>query len=508
MAVLLQECKSIASRIKGARPSLFYPDFGLLLPSREVADRMASLYLESFESMYRILHVPTFWDEYRRFWADPESATAGLRLKVLLVMAIGSSLLHYGECDPRFPDMARQWIYSSQAWLSEPLQKSRLSITGVQIHCLNILARQVLSVGADLAWMSMGSLTHRAMQIGLHRDPKHLPQMTLLQAEIRRRLWSTIVEMILQSSLDSAMPPRISMDEFDTETPSNVNDDEMEELSTELNVHPKNTFTDTSMQLILIESLPTRLRILQLLNSFRSELSYLDVLSLSADITQAYRKASSFMVGKEQLGVTPFHRNLMHYLVRRFMIPLHFPFASKARANPLFHYSLKESIDAAMAIVSPELDERFSRLMSLGGGIFREGFRLAFGAISIELIAQAESQRQDGTLHHHSQYRELLKKSLGDMTSLSLERVQQGETNIKTHMFICMILAQVEAIEAGVSPEFGIAQSARDSLQVCRDILKTNNSSSAFPEFSNKQGDCGLDLDMDTDFFFPDSGFL
>lgn len=507
MSVLLQECKSLARSIKRGRPSLSYPEFGLPLPSREVADRMASLYFGSFESVYRILHIPTFWEEYRRYWENPESATADIRHMVLLVIAIGSSLSDHRDADPDFPGMVRQWIYSSQAWLAEPLQKRRLGITGVQIHCLTILARQVFSIGGDLVWMSMGSLTHRAMQIGLHRDPNNLPSMSLLEAELRRRLWTTILEMILQSSLDSAMPPRISLDEFDTQAPSNVNDDEMNESSITLQSHSKDTFTMTSMQLILLDSLPTRLRILQLLNGLRSELSYLDVLSLSSDITEAHRKASNFMMDKERVGVTPFHRNLMHYLIRRFMIPLHFPFASKARTNPLFHYSLKESLDAAMAITSPEPDEGFSRLMSLGGGIFREGFRLAGTAISLELIAQAESQRLDGTLHHNSQYRGLLKKSLKDMISLSLERIQQGETNIKSHVFLYMILAQVEAIEAGTSPELKIAQSARDSLQICRGILKTNSSGSIYANISGAQEDYGLDLDMDTDFFFPDSSF-
>lgn len=507
MSALLQECKCIASSIKAARPSLSYPEFGLPLPSREAADRMASLYFGTFESMYRILHVSTFWDEYRRYWEDPESATADLRLKILLVIGIGSSLSDHGDADSVFPEMVRLWIYSSQAWLAEPSKKSRLGIVGVQIHCLTILARQVFSIGGDLVWMSMGSLTHMAMQIGLHRDPKHLPPMSLLQAELRRRLWSTILEMILQSSLDSAMPPRISLDEFDTQAPSNVNDEDINESSTALQSHPKETFTMTSMQLILLESLPMRLRILQLLNSFRSELSYLDVLSLSSDIAEAYRKGSSFMLDKEQLGVTPFHRNVMHYLVRRFMIPLHFPFASKARTNPLFHYSLKESLDAAMAIISPEPDEGFSRLMSLGGGIFREGFRLAVMVISLELVAQAESQRLDGTLHRNSQHRDILKKALKDMNSLSLKRIQQGETNIKSHMFLCMVLAQVEAIEGGIPPELKIVQSAIESLQACRDILKTNNPGSTYANISSGQEDYGLDLDMDTDFFFLDSNF-
>jgi hypothetical protein len=143
--------------------------------------------------------------------------------------------------------------------------------------------------------MSMGSLAHRAMQIGLHRDPKYLPNMSMLQAELRRRLWATVLEMVVQSSLDSAMPPRISFDEFDNEAPSNISDDEIDESTTALQSHDKGSFTTNSIQLILLDSLPTRLRILQLLTGLHSKLSYLEVLSLSAEITQKYQACNSFM---------------------------------------------------------------------------------------------------------------------------------------------------------------------------------------------------------------------
>jgi hypothetical protein len=88
---LYQKCKNIAKSIKVGRPSrcLSCPGFGLEPPSREVADTMANLYFRSFESTHRILHVPTFWSEYQRYWNHPESVTTGLRLKILLVIGIG-----------------------------------------------------------------------------------------------------------------------------------------------------------------------------------------------------------------------------------------------------------------------------------------------------------------------------------------------------------------------------------------------------------------------------------
>ena len=52
-----------------------------------------------------------------------------------------------------------------------------------------------------------------------------------------------------------------------------------------------------------------------------------------------------------------------------------------------------------MVIMSPEPDESFSYLMAIGGGMFRETIRYVTAVISLEVLAQVEAQRLDGTLH-------------------------------------------------------------------------------------------------------------
>ncbi|KAM0425708.1 hypothetical protein ACHAPT_008955 [Fusarium lateritium] len=510
---LLQKCKDAAKVIKTRRLGLPHPETAQAPPiPRDMADAMASIYLQTFEIAYRVFHIPSFWVEYQRYWSDPENSPFSLRLKMLLVIGIGSSIYQGEDAPSDLRDMVCQWIHDAQAWLSGPLKKDRLDLSGLQIYCLTILARQIFSIGVDLAWISVGSLVHRAMQVGLHRDPKHLPSMTLLQAELRRRLWATILEMAVQSSLDTAMPPRISFDEFDTEAPSNINDDELDETSTAMQPHPKSLYTQMSMQLILLDSLPTRLRILQLLSGLNSELSYVDALALSSKITDTCRAYNRFLKDNEH-STSPFHRNLLEYLIRRFMIPLHCPFASQAHVNPLFHYSLKVSLDASMAIISPGPDDRFARLMSINSGLFREGLRYAFTTITFELIQQTESQRIDGTLGRSSQHRDSVKQAVREMMDLSLERIRQGETNIKSHMFLNMIMALVEAKEADVPHEFRVAQSARESLELCYDLLQSQlgtplglvSGQMGFASSLDEQG--GSALDFDLQFFLSDTDF-
>ena len=344
---------------------------------------------------HRILHAPTFWAEYQRYWEHPQGVPEDLRHRVLLAIGIGSSLYQHGDAAAlqRNADLVQQWINAAQIWLSGLLEKERLDVSGMQVYCLAMLARQVFSSG-DTAWVSMGSFIHGAMQVGLHRDPKHLPAMSVLQAELRRRLWATVLELLVQSSLVAGMPPRISLDEFDTEPPSNVNDDEMDELTAVLQPRAKDTFTDTSIQLAMLDSLPTRLRITQMLNSLYPERSYPVALALTAELTSALQTHSALFAA-DASPATPFHRNYVDYLTRRFLIPLHFPFAFQARTNQLYHPSHKICLDAALALVSPlispeEQDTGGSslRLMVIGSGLFRDGIRGAMVVIALALASR------------------------------------------------------------------------------------------------------------------------
>lgn len=514
MGALLRECKAIARDIKAGRPSrrLAFEELNLMPPSREVADTMVALYFRFFESTHRILHRPTFESEYAGFWSGPQNAPNGVRLKILLAIGMGSSLHEDGLVDSELRSLVHGWVYAAQTWLSGPLEKDRLDMTGLQVYCLTLLTRQIFSIGGDLVWVSTGSLLHTAMQIGMHRDPKHLPPMSVLQAEMRRRLWATILEIATQASLDSAMPPRISLDDFDTEPPSNNNDDEMDESTTTLEPHPKDTYTATSLQLQLLDSLSTRLEILRLLNCMHSQISYRDVLNLGAKLSAAHRSCMSSMRSNETCGVRLFHRNLVDLLLRRFFIPMHCPFAIEAAENPLFHFSRKVILDTALAISSPEYDESFSRLMCIGGGMFREAMRYAISILSFELISQAADQCLDGVSHRNFHQMELLKASVRDMKSLSAERIRAGETNIKGHMFLSMITAQVEAMEANTPCESAIARSAIASIEQCLVILRERASRiswrppdvASLPSASLASPDA---LGLDLDFFLPDIDF-
>lgn len=145
-----------------------------------MADHFVHLYQLNIESSFRILHLPSFRKDYEAYKAAPANIPDVAILKIQLVIAIGSGLYTELAGDKDVHRAACQWLYAAQDWLSGPVEKDRLKLDSLQVHCLLILACQILSVGGDLAWVAMGTLLRTALQLGLHRDPKHFSKITVL----------------------------------------------------------------------------------------------------------------------------------------------------------------------------------------------------------------------------------------------------------------------------------------------------------------------------------------
>jgi hypothetical protein len=486
---LLEKCKTMARAAKAERTPQWHsnPNFKDHVPSREISDTLVQLYLRTFESTYRILHIPSFEREYQNYWNDPQNANTGFLVKLLLVMAIGTTFYQ----GPDFHDIrasAQQWVYAAQSWMSAPFEKVRLNLSGLQVHCLVLIARQATGVGGDLVWISVGSLVRMAITMGFHREPKLFPKMTILHAELRRRLWATVVEMAVMSSFDSGNPALISPDDWDTDPPSNINDDEIDETTTEPPVSkPSEVYTQTSIQIQLLKSLRTRLEISRLVSDFRFRPAYDDILRLGTEIlsfgSEGLLLAQCTPEGS--LKPTTLQRNMLDAPIRRVLLALHFPSAMKARTDPRFYFSRKVCLDAAITIIaypcttcptSPSPLEAphddYTRLKLVGAGFMKELLIYASIIVQLELIAQLEegapSVRNEGLL----QAQKPLKAYVAYMLDLTAQRISLGENNIKGHLFLSAVSAQVDALERGIDPDLLIAKAAKDSAEMCYGLLK------------------------------------
>ena len=166
-----------------------------------------------------------------------------------------------------------------------------------------------------------------------------------------------------------------------------------------------------------------------------------------------------------------FHNNLIQLSIRRFLQTLHLPFALKARKDPHFYFSRKVCLEQALIIATPQPDEDFKQLTSLGGGMFREIMTLGAFGLCLELITQLEEDSVNLSVEINRAQRKPYRDAIQAVIDLAEERLHLGETNVKGYLFLSMALGQIDAMENGVVIEEGIYNAAKQSATKGHEIL-------------------------------------
>ncbi|KAF2759454.1 hypothetical protein EJ05DRAFT_498668 [Pseudovirgaria hyperparasitica] len=472
---LLGQCKQLAREIKRPVdvPVMATSELYTILPPKDIVDRLVTAYLRTFEGVYRVVHVPTFRRDYTRFWDNPQTACAPIFMKILAMMSIGACFVDFAETTHASRLVAAQWIHRVQAWLSTPNEKPRTNIAGLQIHCLLLIARQALGIGGDMTWLSAGTLLRTAIHMGLHRDPSHIPCMSVYQSEMRRRLWATVVELNLQGAMDSAASPLLSINDYDTASPSNIDDEQLSEDCREMpTTKPLDQYTSTSMLVLLNKTFPIRLEIATQLADFRKDLTYQGVPRLGNDLSAQCRTIHRLfrIYAKATTPPRDFHTKLIDLLTHRFLISLHSGFALQSFDNANLYYSHKVCMECAVFIAGAQTDPAdkysFYRVKLLGSGMFRDVYILCFLFISLDIMSKFEEQSYLASAAQETNRRELY-GMLEENARMLRERTRVAETNVKGALKWDCVKAQIDAMEAGAEQseiEEKILAAAKKSL--------------------------------------------
>ena len=483
----IQRCKSLAGIIKSRRVPPWPSPPRVDLPPKDVADELVDCYLRTFETIYRILHVPSFRRDYEAIWTSNNEPDIAFLVQLKLVLAIGATMY-----DEQFSlrTSAIQWVYEAQTWLSEPEFKSRLSIQTLQTNLLLLLARETASVCGDSVWIQAGALLRTAMYMGLHRDPTRLPKRSTLAAEMRRRLWNTILEITLQSSMTSGGPSQISLADFDTEPPRNLDD---EQLVTEDPVpKPEDDFTQVSVAIALRRTFPIRLAITKFLNDISSHGTYEETLRLDAELRAAYKALYRTLQGCKSCtgpSPSPFEIRIVDFIMHRYLSSLHIPFFGLALHETAYAFSRKVAIETALKIwcaaypsssivpaqshndtASSDRDD-FARLTTSGQGFFRIVAMQASLVLAVELRAQLQEEESLGPVPLR---RDLL-SVVYDAKSWCLRSIETGETNVKGYLLSSLVAAHIEGLMQGLrKDEIAelLAKAAEEVVLTCIPILE------------------------------------
>ncbi|TFA97766.1 hypothetical protein CCMA1212_010461 [Trichoderma ghanense] len=349
-----------------------------LLPPQKTCDKLLDAYCTTFESVLRILHVPAFRQEYRRFWAGsqshcPPDLEQVFLCKLMICIALGTfvcpDLDAAAEVVPEqrqkgssLREQAKQWVAWGRQWLARKIMAGSCADTNTaQVVCLLALSRHtgpINTASAGSLW-SPGDhdLTRVAMQMGLHRDPTMLnPDMPAREVELRRRLWATMLELSLQLSLDHGLPAPISPESYDCEPPTEFTDDDADPgSSASLTSYLLDYgLPRTNPLVILARTQRLRLQILHVVHSPGAGKAFEDTHQLSAELRAVYcAEIQRFL--SLQKKPTVFQLKLLDAFTLPFVLAPHAKFAAASTTNPAYYFSRRVRMEVSMLLLASQL---------------------------------------------------------------------------------------------------------------------------------------------------------
>ncbi|KAF2757204.1 hypothetical protein EJ05DRAFT_477420 [Pseudovirgaria hyperparasitica] len=392
-----------------------------LLPPRSTVDEHVEAYIATFETTYRVLHVPSFRREYSEFWQSPSTHRRGfVAILLLLIAAVRPDCArapftyNYDSSVDRGESIIA--IRASECWLEKQSHK-HFTLTFLQVNCLLMIAKGVNQVKCKRAWQSSGSFLQFLMSAAFHRDPAEIDGkrlapsgslnrdvnrtivgMSVFESEMRRRIWATAVEIELQASIERGMPSISNAYNFDTLAPLNVEDEDINEGTT---VTPKplspDQFTSATYQHLAHASLKLRISLNACLNDPRTQLSYTSVLSYEREI-QAHLTTLPDFTDPTRPGAsisdTPGRALMANSLLRIqllvFLLMIHSPFIHTSTNPSHTRYSVLATIRAATDIISlfhTLTSNSMFGLVLIRDDMFRAPMALAHAVLAAKLPA-------------------------------------------------------------------------------------------------------------------------
>lgn len=334
-----------------------------ILPKKETCDGLVTMYFDTSETIYRILHTKTFYDAYNMYWEGKLQSESFLP-QLLCVLSVAS----------RFETKSRGMGHERsegvhiptacalvQSWLDNLKGKQLVDISTVQVQVLLIHASRLITPRLQDSWNKLGYVLRLAMSMGMHRDPSESDhRIPVFWGEIRRRLWFTLADMDLHMSISCNMPALLRDGDFTCKPPRNLNDSElfpgMQELPP---TRPIDQASDNQMQVYAAITLAARMRVAPLVNRIDSIRDYSEVLDVGAklerfldDINYIFPRQGSYSVAQKSKQWRS--RVILDMHVRRPLLALYRPLALGAADVPT---EISRSFLKSSVVILKYLDE-------------------------------------------------------------------------------------------------------------------------------------------------------
>ncbi|KAH8724825.1 hypothetical protein GQ44DRAFT_750068 [Phaeosphaeriaceae sp. PMI808] len=354
---LSQDIKASEDQARAIRPFhrfLSIPKLRSLLPDRCTVDLMLNQYFATFETTFRIIHVPAFKIAYENYWESLNEDDTEIDAIILAILACtictsthGSP--RYNHSGSSFHSKAVVWIRACEVWLKRQSNKHR-SLASLQVRCLRLLALTTTSLKVKEYFQEVQAHVALMRSYGMHRDPSiYGTRCSPFEGEMRRRLWATTVELELQASTDKGTSSMICSLDNDCAPPRNIDDTELTPNIEELpRPHGMTTYTDTSFLHLAMQSIGLRAEMCSKINSIKDVLDIYDIFEYE-DALREHISSIPHWTDPRSLQT----RTLLELNLWQFVVGLHTPRALQAesRSKSDHRYSVMTTLEAAAAMI-------------------------------------------------------------------------------------------------------------------------------------------------------------
>jgi hypothetical protein len=470
------------------------------LPSKATCDKLLKVYTTNCEKTLRVIHVPSFLRQYSSFWQTPDHQSASTFVPLLtatLAVAVffAPQLSHPNESSS-WDYLTQDAIGSLQAWLVKLPRKQQVDLATLQIETLLLLSRQLRLISPEELWKASGSLVRSGMVMGLHVNLSQSTKLSFYQAECRRRLWITIVELDLQASITSGMPVMTTELDFGPLTPLNLNDPDFDESTLEPpSPASLSEATDSLAQITLASSLAHRIRVMNTVQHTNPHDSLTERVKQGQKLKQYISDVSAHLKPNQNTESTRLACVLNHVLLdiflRRPLLCLLLPILSHtSHDNSSFQEIQETCLESSLAILSYQdyFDPHFADLDVSNLTAYWDIFHtfchhdIVWAALSVceymKLLAPTSTapspanytREPTGSLSQIPSKTSLIRLIENTLDSFT-RRVHHKGSNIKDLILLSTVLQSVRARRSTEQRERLMLQGAKNTLTACRQHL-------------------------------------
>ncbi|KAL9100228.1 MAG: hypothetical protein Q9163_004367 [Psora crenata] len=333
------------------------------MPKRTVTDKLVVRYFNSYDPAVHILHPPSWYRIYEKYWENPEGMDPAWLGQLFAILCLAMDSYHRMDDEPpeyRGKSLALAAHYrglTGQCLLLADFTKPSnyiIETMVLHLHCEYARSRDT-EVGV---WVLVGIIVRLAMRMGYHRDPKYFPDITPFQGELRRRVWTFVRQSDLLFSFQIGLPSMVRIGDSDAELPRNLFDEEFDEDTQVLpSSRPPSEPTPVSyMRAKAIMSYAFG-KVVEQLHRVTC-CSYDEIMELDQSLRDAlaesppHLRMRNFEDSKEDPGALVMQRFNLSILYHKGQCVLHRKFLHKARENARYAHSRRTCIDSSMELLS------------------------------------------------------------------------------------------------------------------------------------------------------------